>query len=474
MKFRLAIIAVAATAILFAACDEDTGSMGIIIDNDAITSTTASYQIYSRTTSIDSVVANTTKSYIGQVYDPETEALVKAEFVAQFHTFEDYKLPDVSTIVKNSAGEIEADSVELRLYFSNFFGDGTNPTKLYVYELDKDNVLREDETYYATDQLEQFIPEGAQPLAEKVFTPKDYSLAEAERASATHYDNVRIRLPKAWGSNILRTAVEHPDYFKDSWHFIHNVMPGFYFKLQSGIGTMLTLDVSALNVYFRYVVDDSTYVGISRFSATPEVIQSSFFQNDGLERLINTNNQPFTYLKSPAALITELTLPVEQIYAGHETDSITRARVILSKYNSYKQSQYNLGTPSQLLMLPKSDLYAFFRNHKVADGETSFTTTFASSYNTYTFENVARLIAALHRKKTETMRTEGLSSAQYVEKYPDWNKVVVVPVTVSTYTDPQSGVARQTSVTHDFSLSSIRLKGGTEPIDMQVVYSSYH
>ena len=121
MKFRFAIIAVAATAILFAACDEDTGSMGIIIDNDAITSTTASYQIYSRTTSIDSVVANTTKSYIGQVYDPETEALVKAEFVAQFHTFEDYKLPDVSTIVKNSAGEIEADSVELRLYFSSFF-----------------------------------------------------------------------------------------------------------------------------------------------------------------------------------------------------------------------------------------------------------------------------------------------------------------------------------------------------------------
>ena len=473
MKFRLANIAVVATAILFAACDEDTGSMGIITDNDAITSTTATYQISSRTIALDSVVANTTKSYIGQVYDPETQAWVKAEFVAQFHTFEDYKLPDESTIVKNSSGEIEADSVELRLYFSSFFGDGTNPTKVYVYELDKDNILREDVTYYATDQLDQFIPQGAQPLAEKVFTPKDYSLTDVERTSSSHYDNVRIRLPKAWGSNLLRAAIEHPDYFNDSWHFIHNVLPGFYFKLQSGIGTMLTLDVSALNVYFRYVVGDSTYVGISRFSATPEVIQSSFFQNKGLEPLLESGTQPYTYLKSPAALITELSLPVEQIYVNHETDSIARARIILSKYNSFAQSEYNLGTPSQLLMLPKSDLYSFFRNHKVADGHTSFTTSFASAYNTYTFDNVARLIATMYRTKAETMRTRGLSSAQYEELYPDWNKVVIVPVTISTYTDPQTSSVRQTSVTHDFSLSSIRLKGGTVPIDMQVVYSSY-
>ena len=110
-----------------------------------------------------------------------------------------------------------------------------------------------------------------------------------------------------------------------------------------------------------------------------------------------------------------------------------------------------------------SDLYAFFRNHKVADGETSFTTTFASSYNTYTFENVARLIAALHRKKTETMRTEGLSSAQYVEKYPDWNKVVLVPVSYDSNTS--------TSVDHDMSLTSVRLVGGTENPNDPIIWS---
>ncbi len=472
MNINFRNIAVVATAILLAACDEDTGSMGIISDNDAISSTTQTFQIYSSTSMLDSVVANTTKSYLGQIYDPETEAIVKAEFMAQFYTFEDYRLPDASTILKNADGLVEADSVELRLYFSSYFGDGNNPMKVNVYELDRDNILREDQTYYASDDFTSYIPQDAQPLATKTFSPIDYSVAEAVRTSTTYYNNVRIRLPKDFGTNILRMAIEHPEYFADSWQFIHNVFPGFYFNIQSGLGSMLTLDVSALNVYFRYVFEDSTYVGISRFSATPEVIQSSSFQNTGLNRLLA--QQPYTYLKTPAALVTELTLPVDEIFAGHETDSITRARVILSKYNSTTQSAYVLNTPSQLLLLPKAELGTFFKNHKVADGLTSYTTTFASSYNTYTFDNISRLLSRLYRQKHATMRAEGLSEAQYSAKYPDWNKVTVVPVVVSTYTDPQTGLAAQTSVTHDFSLSSIRLKGGTEPIDMQVVYSSYH
>lgn len=473
MNSKITHIAVLATAILCVACDDDTGSMGIISQNDAIASETAIFQLHSATAQLDSVVASTTKSYLGQVVDPETESVVKAEFIAQFHTFEDYALPDESTIVKNGQGQIEADSVELRLYYSTYFGEGTNPMKVHVYELDKANVLREDQTYYATDNLERYIPQGAEPLAQKVFSAEDYQLDDAERTSTSHYDNVRIRLPQAWGSNILNAAYHHPEYFSDSWQFIHNVLPGLYFKLHSGVGTMLTIDVAALNIYFRYVVDDSTYVGISRFSATPEVIQSSFFENRGLERLLTSDSQPYTYIKSPAALITELTLPVDEIYAGHETDSITRARIILSRYNGRVQTPYAFGTPAQLLLLPKAEVNSFFKNHKVADFQTSFTTDFASSYNTYTFDNVAKLVSVLHRNKLQAMNDEGLSSSEFDARYPEWNKVAVVPVNVNTTSDATTGLSRQTSVTHDFSLSSIRLKGGSEPIDMQVVYSRY-
>ncbi len=185
MTINLRNIAVAATAILLAACDENTGSMGIIIDNDAISSSTETFQIYSSTCMLDSVVANTTKSYLGQVYDPETEAVVKAEFLAQFYTFEDYELPDNASIVKNADGLIEADSVELRLYFGSYYGDDGNPMRINIYELDRDNVLREDQTYYATEDLSAYVAEGAKPLATKTFTPVDYMLAARPALTTT-------------------------------------------------------------------------------------------------------------------------------------------------------------------------------------------------------------------------------------------------------------------------------------------------
>lgn len=472
MKHWFALAAIIMAATFFAACDEDTGTMGIVTSQDAISSYSNSFEIVTNSLLLDSVVGNTSKSYLGQVYDGETGTDIRAEFLAQFHTFENYVLPDYSSMIKNADGEVEADSVDVRLYFTDYFGEATNPMKVLVYELDTTNVIREDVTYYATDDLSRFLPENAQPLASHVFSPSDYTLLDVERTSATHYNNVRIRLPKSFGTRILRQAFEHPSYFQDSWQFIHHVFPGFYFKLHSGIGTMLTLDVSALNVYFRYVDKDSTYVGVSRFSATPEVIQSTTFQNMGLQRLIQ-NDKPYTYLKSPAGIATELTLPVNDIFAGHETDSVARARIILTRCNEFSTVQDALSIPSNLLLLPKSQLHSFFVNHQVADGVQTYTTSFSSANNTYTFENVSRLLAHLYREKQRCMTAERLTSAQYDAKYPDWNHVVVVPVTIATTTDSSTGLARQTSVNHDFSLTSTRLVGGSKPIDMQVIYSSY-
>lgn len=472
MKYRFALAAIMAAATFFAACDEDSGTMGIVTTQDAVSSFSNNFKITSNSLLLDSVVGSTSKCYFGLVRDIETGTDIHAEFLAQFHTFEDYELPDYESIVKNEAGEIEADSVELRLYYGNYFGEGTNPMKMAVFELDRENVIREDQTYYATDDLTQFLPADATPLASHIFTPSDYTLSESERTSSSHYNNVRVRLPKSFGTRILRAAHEHPEYFRDSWQFIHRVFPGFYFKLQSGIGTMLTLDVSALNVYFRYVVKDSTYVGVSRFSATPEVIQSTMFKNDDLQKLIS-NNQPFTYLKSPAGIATELVLPVNEVFSGHENDSISRARVILTRYNDFDETTNALGIPSNLLMVPKARIHSFFADHQVADGMTTYTTSFASAYNTYTFDNISHLLSRLYRTKLQRMAAEGLTSAQYDAKYPEWNHVVLVPVNIATTSDSSTGTTRQTSVTHDFSLNSIRLVGGTEPIDLQVIYSSY-
>lgn len=460
-------------AALCTGCDEDTGSLGITDSSDIITSSEGAYSVRSRSILLDSVVANSNKSYLGEVYDPETETSIRAEFLSQFYSIENYALPADNLIIKNEAGELEADSADVRIYYSNYYGSGTNPMKIQVFELDPNNILREDQTYYSDIDISKYLPEGATPLCTKTFTPSDYTLSESERTSTTHYDNVRVRLPKSFGTRILRAASEHPEWFLNSWQFIHHVCPGLYFKLQSGTGTMLELDVAALNVYFRYrdAEKDTIYEAISRFSATPEVIQSTNIQNSDLTPLLDTS-LPYTYVKSPAAVATELTLPVDEIFLNHEGDSINRARLILTRLNSSTQEENVLPMPQTLLLVRKQQLNSFFMNRQVSDGETSYTTSFDQNYNTYSFNNLSVLISMLHREKLIGMKRDGLTSQQWNEKHPDWNKVVVTPVVVTSNTS-NSSVTTQTSVTHNFSLTSARLVGGAKPLSIQVIYSTY-
>ena len=461
-----------AAALVCAACDETTESLGVFSDRDAIEASTSAFHFHTKTILLDSIMASSTKSYLGYISDPQTGTDIKAEFAAQFHCFEDFRLPNNSDLVKGEDGEVVADSVELRLYFSDFYGDIDNPMKVSVYELDTTRVMSETETYYSNIDFSQYLPDNPKPIVTKVFTPEDYSLDDDVRTSSTHVSNVRFVLPTAYGTRILRQAVKQPRYFKDSWQFIHHVCPGFYFKLESGKGTMLTLDVGTLNIYYKYVEVDSVQVGMSRFAATPEVIQSTRIDNSKLSSLID-DNADYTYLKSPAGVGTEVTLPIDSIYLGHANDSVSLARLILTRYNNSDISSYNLDMASTLLLVRKDKMKSFFNEHKVADGETSFTTSFNSQYNTYTFSNISRLIAYSYSEKRRVMKEKGLSSEAYNAAYPDWNKAVVVPVVVRTATNSQTQGISQVSVTHDFSLTSTKLVGGTKPQPLQVIYSTY-
>lgn len=473
-------IASAATVCVLAAgllvgCDDETLTFGIPSTNDLVQTSSEFFQIRTRSVRLDSVVANSTKSYLGAVADPETGTDIKAEFLTQFYTFEDYALPKEENIIKNANGEVEADSVELRLYFTKYYGDGNNPMKLQVFELDTADVVEGGHTFYSNTDLQQYVLPGAEPLTTKVFTPSDYSLTESERLSTTHYDNVHITLPQHLGTEIMKKALSHPQYFANTWQFIHHVCSGFYFKLLSGRGTMLTVDVVSFNVYFRYrdTAKDTVLVGLSRFSATPEVIQSTNIQNEGIDQLLAKTDVPYTYLKTPAGIGTEITLPVDEIFAGHEGDSISRARIILTRLNSPSQDQQALGIPSSVLMVTKQRQHTFFTTHSVADSETSYTTSFDKNYNTYTFANISRMLAYMHRQKQQGMAEQGLTSAQWNERYPDWNRVIIIPVDITTTTDNSTAITKQVTVNHDFSLSSARLVGGSQPIQMQVIYSRY-
>ena len=129
-------------------------------------------------------------------------------------------------------------------------------------------------------------------------------------------------------------------------------------------------------------------------------------------------------------------------------------------------------------MVQKDSLYHFFENNRVPDNVMSYITGFndydpvtsngASNTNTYTFNNLSALITALWN-----IRTEGLSKDPLWEQHhPDWNKMVLVPITFSANTSYEV-----TSVHHDMSLSSTRLVGGPDnanaPIKIDAVFARF-
>lgn len=467
MKARFLWIALAAA---LGACDDNTATLGILEENDQITSSYSQFQMKTTTLLVDSVPAINGTCYLGQVTDPETGTRITADFLTQFHTMENYKLPKKEQMNQDQYGKVVADSIEVRLYFNDFYGDSTNLMKLSVYELDTLNVVKEGTDYYTNLNLKQFVnPLRSAPIAQKVFTPRDMTVDDGTLDGSNYYHNVRIKLPAEYGSFILNKYYENPDFFKNSFEFTHHVCPGFYFNLTQGDGTMLYLDVSAMDVYFTYTDQDSTMTGMTRFAATGEVIQGNRMDVKGCESLLQSAlNSSHTYIKTPAGLYTQLELPVNDIYRNHENDSVNNVKITLNRYNDFNTSNYALGIPQTLLLVRKQDMNTFFQEKKKVDYITSYVTSF--NMNQYAFSNIARLISYCRQEKMRGMSETGLSEAEWEQQNPDWNKAVLIPVTTS---NSQSSSSSSQMWLLDMKLNSVRLQGQNQTIMMNVIYSNF-
>ncbi len=475
----------ALTAISMVSCDTTTDTIGSSLNDerDGLTISAQTYSVTSRSIVADSVLSRNTTGYLGKVRDPETGAYITGDFMAQFNSLEDFSFPNKDSLIttdangKEQRGIIKADSCELRLFYNSLYGDSTQLMKLSAYEMGK--PMNEDRNYYSNFSPSDngYIREGGLQR-DKVYSLIDYNVKQSTRDTSTYTPYITIKLKgpytdkdgktyDSYGTFIMQKYYDDPANFKNAFTFRNNIVPGFFFKHQSGVGNMAYISQSQLDVYFSHVEDDSLYHSAAVFWGTEEVLQTSTITNDRktMEKL--ANDETCTYLKTPAGIFTELTLPVEKIMKDHENDTITSAKLVLQRLNNKTTSDYAFSVPSQILMIPKDSLHSFFENNDIYNNKNSFVTSWAynaangSFDNSYTFNNISGMISAMYncdRKST------------------DWNKVVLVPVKVST-TTTSSGSATVVKVTNDMSLTSTRLVKGTDsddsPIKINIIYSRF-
>ena len=442
------------TAMAISSCDETTDQIGgsLTSDEDQLNIASKVFNVQTRTVIADTVFNNSdehlgsvfTQSstcYLGMVRDPQTQADIKSEFATQFHLLDIVTIPDDKTLETGLK------------YYSDF-----NPMKL--------GMVR-------TEGLNK----------NKMFSYRNLVDNDSLRGTSSYMNNIRVSLNEPYtdkngvtynnyGTYIIRQFHEHPEYFKNSYAFSRHVCPGFFFEITDGYG--FHAKVSNIGLRLNYTIQGDTSVvntGVT-LAGTREVTQTTLITNDkqAIKKLAEETTH--TYIKSPAGLFTEVTLPVKEIKEGHENDSLIAAKISFQRINDESSDSRMFGIPNTLLMVQEDSLKTFFEGNNVPDQATSFYANYNyinstwNGTNTYNFANIASLITKVWEKYQEGIKND----ANWEQKHPNWNKVLLVPITY------ESGSS--TNAQHDMSLTSTRLVGGAdnpyEPIKINVAYAKFN
>ena len=465
MKILRLLTVLVIAALTFAACDDTTEGIGGSITNkiDNINISDSAFNVTTKSIVAGAVLSRNNTGLIGKMKDPETGNYVKGDYMTQLSVLPTFSVDTLDYIKQANGGSIEADSCYLLVSYNASYGDTIAPMKVTAYEMTK--PMSEDQEYYS--DYDAFKAEAGWVSENNQHWSSNYNLS-----NTSDVKNFKIYLNKEYkkggktyknyGSYIMQTYAEHPEYFKTNFKFLHNVCPGFYIKNVGGTGNMAKIWNTELIFYWtrhktikaKDGVKDSTAVsiGYNRFDGTEEVLQLNKIENDtkNLEKL--ASQKDWTYLKSPAGIFTEVTLPIEDIMKGHEKDTLNTATISFPRLNNENEDNpYNFATPSTILMVQKDSLKSFFEKSKLADSRTSYTASYSSTgtyKNAYTFQNIANLVSAMYKNKG---------------KGENWNKVVLVPVNVITTTQGYTTVISK--INHDMSLASTRLIVGTDDPD---------
>ena len=459
IKYLCALLLAALTY----SCDDTTPGIGdtTIPDGDHIQAGGKIYDVTTRSILADSVYARTSTAYLGRSTDPQFGEFT-SDFIAQFNCTDDFEFPEAVQ---------EITGLTLFVQYTKFFGDSLNSMRMRIDTLDK--VIPEGDlnTFYTNVNPDNYYNENAKPIAEKAYSAGGTDAHLTDTLSSRYYTQT-IKLPTNLGKFMYEKYKEDKNNYKNADAFIKNVLKGIYVRCTHGDGTILYIDNLDLRMHFSRLIKsssnklDSLVNTFADFAATKEVIQANRFQNsERLKELVDKDN--CTYIKTPAGIYTEATLPVDEIYEAHQNDTLNAATLSFTRFNEKNNSSFAMGIPQYLIMVRKKEMYSFFEENKITDNISSFITSFTSNSNKYTFSNIAQLITHCieEKKKGEA------GDPDWVKKNPDWNKVVLIPVKVDF--DTNNSII---GVSNNLDMESAELKGGTKAgneLKMQIIYTKF-
>lgn len=484
MNFKSLFISFLAVPFLIS-CDNETSSLGgsLTPANDVITVTADSSFATSRTIlSPDTLIIMSSQCNLGRFTDETSNTKFEAGFMTQLNCAENMKLADSIYGIGNHQFPAWFDSAvagkkpyyaNLKLYYTDYFGDPDNPIKIDVFELTK--MLDANKVYYPSVNPDEFCNTSAQPIASITVSGWNLQQSDSLRNTSRYYPCITIPLPDSLAKKILE-AYDNPDtrhYFNGSQEFMENLVKGFYVRCTQGDGTVLYIDHLIMEVNFKFIsYEEADSVKMqslmAEFQGNTEVLQVSCLKWSNLETQLTDDG--CTWIRSPFGLLTEIDLPVDDmrddIYVLNS--AMLRIPNAVTPSNYYKPS-----VPSNLLLIRKAKAKEFLSHNSMTDNKESFVSQYSTKYGTYTYDNIAALVEKIYSDRAEWLKKNGKilnddSKAEYETAYPDWNKVLLIPVIAN-----KNSSGNAVSYDLDLNMHQVKLVGGDSKLKIKTIRTKF-
>lgn len=561
MKAKYTLIALLAIALF--SCDDNTGGvgMGMFPGSDLkINGKLTTFDVTTESVHAGQIYAKSNIGYVGKFTD-DRFGTYQAGFLTELNCPKGMTFPKVfngtaldknnkvtQTMVGTSGKEIDKEgltfiedsegnvignihTIELYLWYDSYFGDSLTASRLSVYELNKN--LETSDAYYTNINPKEYYDQETEKslLGTKAYTAVDLSVSDSIRNLSTYSPSVHISFKdeavKRIGAGIIQAAYKAGANLDNET--FRKIFRGIYVENDYGDGTILYINQVQMNVVYKcYAVDtltgsiltrnvvhegettDSTYYGYRMFTSTREVIQANRLHNDDayIQKCIDDPN--CTYIKSPAGIFTQVTLPIGKIAEELQGDTLNAVKLSIPIYNETNNRNSGMSVPRSVLLIRKKHKDTFFEKNQLSDGITSVlfdNSSTTGNFTEYTYNNITQLVnnCLADRKiasqqlpndgsgsmTIQVTNDEGETETKTVhtleewEANSDWNKVVLIPVLVSkdtsssdsySYYYGSSTSSQIISIQHDLKPSYARLKGGTNPdnvLKLEVISTNF-
>lgn len=512
-------------ALTFFGCDDNTGTLGLGMFPDGdqnINGKRATFNVTTQSELAGKTFAKTSIGYLGKFTDPDF-GYYEAGFLTQLHCIDNFKFPAVgnesnrndpkATMVKD-----EIYRTELVLVYKSYFGDSLTASRMSVYKL-KENLDKQS-AYYTNIEPEDYYDKNDSQslLGRKAYTAVDKTISDSIRALSTYTPSIAVTLRKELGDDIYQKSREAEENNRNfASEFTQEVLKGIYVKNDYGDGTILYIDQIELRViYEAYMKDengvnikkqnsevDSTYYAYTTVGvATKEIIQANSFKSDSKKIEEKVKETGWTYLKTPAGIYTQATLPLlnnndenkpdeKGILNSLSNDTLNIVKLTFTNYNQANDRRpFSMSAPTYVLLVRERERESFFQGNKINDDVTSYLAQHNTSTNQYVFPNISRLINTCKAEREAAVialendgKIDGVlgvdekpvTTIEAWEEATLWDKVAIIPVTITRDQNTSTASGSIISILNDLRPGYAKLKGGADgpALDMEVIYTSF-